>query len=253
MKGGDVIVKANVMKSLLMILCISLVLFGSFCGTADPALAQGTTIQAFKSPLAIIYGGTGATTAAGIRTGLGLATGDSPVFVTVKLSGLTDGYIPKHTSDAVGLENSPIFISGSNVGIGTTAPGNILHIVGTLNPAMTVQQTGGKFVSLLAGAVGTGFIFQDTGGFYIYPGATITTNSYTGNKFMMMDGASGHVGIGTTPTARLHLPASTATANTASLKIDPGVVATTAVSGNIESDGTHLYWTDSGGTRKQLD
>ena len=65
---------------------------------------------------------------------------------------------------------------------------------------------------------------------------------------------NGNVGIGTTsPTAKLHLPASTATANTASLKIDPGVVATTPVSGNVESDGTHLYWTDSGAARKQID
>jgi hypothetical protein len=63
----------------------------------------------------------------------------------------------------------------------------------------------------------------------------------------------GSVGVGVTPTARLHLPASTAAANTASLKIDPGTLATAAVSGNVESDGTHLYWTDSGGTRKQLD
>lgn len=55
------------------------------------------------------------------------------------------------------------------------------------------------------------------------------------------------------PTAYLHLPASTTAADTASLKITPGTVATTPVSGNIESDGTHLYWTDSSGTRKQLD
>ena len=65
---------------------------------------------------------------------------------------------------------------------------------------------------------------------------------------------TGNVGIGiTAPTAVLHLKASTATANTASLKIDAGTVATTPVTGNIESDGTHLYWTDSGGTRRQLD
>ena len=66
--------------------------------------------------------------------------------------------------------------------------------------------------------------------------------------------AGGNLGIGVaSPTASLHLKASTAAANTASLKIDSGVVATTPVSGNIESDGTHLYWTDSGGTRHQLD
>ena len=62
------------------------------------------------------------------------------------------------------------------------------------------------------------------------------------------------VGVGVAaPTAQLHLPASTAAADTASLKIDPGVVAAAPVSGCIESDGTHLYWTDSGGTRRQLD
>ena len=62
------------------------------------------------------------------------------------------------------------------------------------------------------------------------------------------------VGIGVTaPTAVLHLKASTATADTASLKIDKGTVATTPITGNIESDGTHLYWTDSSGTRRQLD
>jgi len=65
---------------------------------------------------------------------------------------------------------------------------------------------------------------------------------------------SGNVGIGVvTPTAKLHLPASQAGAGLASAKIVPGVVATVPVSGNIESDGTHLYWTDSGGTRRQLD
>lgn len=66
--------------------------------------------------------------------------------------------------------------------------------------------------------------------------------------------ASGNVGIGVaSPTATLHLRASTTAANTASLKIDPGTVATSPVNGNIESDGTHLYWTDSSNVRHQLD
>jgi hypothetical protein len=66
--------------------------------------------------------------------------------------------------------------------------------------------------------------------------------------------STGNVGIGTTsPTAYLHLKAGTATANTAPIKINAGVVNTTPVSGCIESDGTHLYWVDSGGTRRQLD
>jgi len=58
----------------------------------------------------------------------GLTTSDSPVFGTVKLSGLTDGYIPKHTSDAVGLVNSPIYTDGTNVGIGTNNPAVLVDI-----------------------------------------------------------------------------------------------------------------------------
>ncbi len=50
----------------------------------------------------------------------GLTTDSSPVFVTVKLSGLTDGYVSYHVSDATGLGNSPIYTDGTNVGIGTT-------------------------------------------------------------------------------------------------------------------------------------
>lgn len=37
-----------------------------------------------------------------------LTTDASPTFVTAKLSGLTDGYIPVHTNDAVGLANSTL-------------------------------------------------------------------------------------------------------------------------------------------------
>ena len=46
----------------------------------------------------------------------------SPSFATVKLTDLTDGYLPYHVSDIVGLADSPIFTNGTNVGIGTTSP-----------------------------------------------------------------------------------------------------------------------------------
>jgi hypothetical protein len=36
-----------------------------------------------------------------------LATDDSPTFVTTKLTGLSDGYIPYHVNDATGLANGP--------------------------------------------------------------------------------------------------------------------------------------------------
>jgi hypothetical protein len=74
------------------------------------------------------------------------------------------------------------------------------------------------------------------------------------NAAFVWDNTNNRLGVGVAaPTARLHLPAAQAAADTASLKIDPGTVATIPVSGCIESDGTHLYWTDSGGIRRQLD
>jgi len=45
-------------------------------------------------------------------------TGASPTFVTVKLSALTDGYVPYHVSDATGLANSVIRTDGTLVGVG---------------------------------------------------------------------------------------------------------------------------------------
>jgi hypothetical protein len=51
----------------------------------------------------------------------GLTTASSPEFVTVKLTGLTDGYIPYHVSDAAGLANTNIFTNATMVLIGDTA------------------------------------------------------------------------------------------------------------------------------------
>jgi hypothetical protein len=79
-------------------------------------------------------------------------------------------------------------------------------------------------------------------------------NSATLADSKMAIDMAGNVGIGiTAPAARLHHPACAAGANLASLKIDPGTVPTTPVSGEIYSDGTHVYWVDSGGTQRQLD
>jgi len=52
-----------------------------------------------------------------------LTSDASPTFVTVKLSGLTDGYIPKHTADATGLENTNVYSDGNNVGLAQTSFG----------------------------------------------------------------------------------------------------------------------------------
>ena len=38
-------------------------------------------------------------------------------FPTVKLTDLTDGYLPYHVSDALGLANSPLYTDGTDVGL----------------------------------------------------------------------------------------------------------------------------------------
>lgn len=56
-----------------------------------------------------------------INTSQDLQAAASPTFVTVKLSGLTDGYIPYHVADATGLANSSIYMDGTTVVINSGA------------------------------------------------------------------------------------------------------------------------------------
>lgn len=91
----------------------------------------------------------------------------------------------------------------------------------------------------------------------IYPTSDTTTavrfqKADGTTNVMTIDSSNSRVGIGTTPTAKLHLPAGTATANTAPLKLTSGVNLTTPEDGAIEYNGTHYYAT-VGATRYQLD
>jgi hypothetical protein len=63
----------------------------------------------------------------------------------------------------------------------------------------------------------------------------------------------GNVGISnTTPTAKLHLPAGTASASTAPIKLTAGTNMTTPENGAIEYDGTDFHITNSTLTRKAI-
>ena len=71
-----------------------------------------------------------------------LSSVSSPIFATVKLSNLTDGYHPYHVSDAAGLANGPIWTNGSLVGIGqaTVTSGYTVDVNGFIRTVQTVDQ-----------------------------------------------------------------------------------------------------------------
>jgi len=140
-----------------------------------------------------------------------------------------------------GLHNSGALILqkfGGSVFIGNKAIK--LHYDGTINWGVSANQ---------------GILSYDTGKALIFGGINNDLSFGTNNTFdQLYIKSGGNIGIGTTsPTARLHLPASAAAANTASLKIPSGIVATTPEAGNIEADDLHIYWTRADGTRLQLD
>jgi hypothetical protein len=91
-----------------------------------------------------------------------------------------------------------------------------------------------------------------------YQAYTTASNQVViGNSSITQTLLNGSVGLGlgyTAPTARLQLPAGTATASTAPLKFTSGTVLGTTEAGAVEYDGTHLYFTaTNGGSRYQLD
>jgi len=88
--------------------------------------------------------------------------------------------------------------------------------------------------------------------FFIATSPTGTTDPYTNGTVKFLISSGGNVGIGmTAPTARLHLPAGTASANSAPLKFTSGTILTTAEAGVAEYDGTNFYLSPST-TRKRI-
>lgn len=165
-------------------------------------------------------------------------------------------------------------VMGYNAGLGSTQPNNTGSGSGSFNHTATgsgnnswngaaalTSITTGSFNGAYdrsAGANITSGTYNDViGAFCNVPVATGTgqlniknvlygINGYSTNSSSSTPTTTGSIGIGlTTPTARLMLPAGTATASTAPLKLTSGTNLTTPEAGAIEFDGTKFYATPS--------
>jgi len=116
----------------------------------------------------------------------------------------------------------------------------------------TSDPTGG-IVFANPGGVGNDIIItKGAGGDLVYNSGNVN-HSFRFQNVETMKVSQNKVGIGITPTARLHLAAGTPTAQTAPLKFVAGTNMTTQEAGAMEWDGTSLFITQTTGpTRKTI-
>lgn len=219
--------------------------------------------------------------------GSGVTSWTTPGLPAGTLSGSgTVNYIPYYSAAST-LANSPMTVSGSNVGIGITTPlysldvNGSIHTTGAASFENASATAGGPTFSFWKhrnyAATQTGddlgflsFFGHDgalrRGGYIVARQESVSAGSIptylsfataaAGNADAlerMRISAAGNVGIGTTtPTAVLHLKAGTAAANTAPIKLTSGINLTAPEPGSIEYDGTNLYFTDSTSARRTL-
>ena len=190
-------------------------------GTNNP---QGTLHVGAASTQAVVINSVGQLVV-GATSG---ASGDSPIII--KSVGATPTPAPQILISPTTNTNQSViqFASGGSGGF----------FIGRSNSSGNVTNTNGV----------TTFSGLNSGSYADFVGNTgnLPLLFATNNAEAMRIDSSQRVGIGTTnPTSILHLRAGTATANTAPLKINSGVVLTTPEANTFEYDGVLLYHTQN--------
>jgi hypothetical protein len=161
-----------------------------------------------------------------------------------------------------------VYFKGGNVGIGTTAPSDLLHLVGRNSIRIGTNDATGEYFRMTKFDGGTYIdTYENSGdavaGYGLISfrnnGSKSTGLANGGFSFGHTDGTNfvrilnnGNVGIGTTnPTSKLHLAAGTATAGTAPLGFTSGALLTTPVVGIVEFLTDAWYGTITTGTARK--
>ncbi len=170
-----------------------------------------------------------------------LVTGDNG---GISIGPITDGLTGAlNAINVTGSVTGNMNINVTNSNTGTSANSRLL---------LTTASTGGDpFVGLSVGDATYVIGVDNSDSNRLKIGLGTNPSSMTSNPITI---EGNRVGLGgqTAPTAAVHLPAGTATSNTAPLKFTSGTALTTPEDGSIEYHGSHLYFT-IGSTRYQLD
>lgn len=142
-----------------------------------------------------------------------------------------------------------LFGTGSNVGDNFTFRGSGTNGVVIATDASLSTQSTRLFFQTGSTSFGN---YVNSNGVLVWT-YNATPSSASGTAGMSFGSAGVRIGDGSAATARLQIAtASTGVAGTAPIKIAPGTFLSTPESGAIESSGSQLAWTNSGGTRRIL-
>lgn len=200
-------------------------------------------------------------TCLGADSGLTVSTGSHNTFAGNMAGENTNGDSNNFFGDSAGVNNT----GTGNVGMGGSSVenGSANYNTGVGFQALTSLSTGdlNTAIGVSSGpTIDTGTrntvigSNADVGTSGISNATAIGNSARVDASNSLVLGSGVNVGIDTihSPTARLEIPAGTATAGSAPLKIDSGTVLTSPEAGTIENDGTNLFYTDDSPARQTL-